>query len=49
MEAAEVQKMADDIDARIESVDDTVQGIYDIQEGVSDGARVNPDQLATPG
>ena len=47
--AAEIQKMAHGVDAQTESVDDTVQRIYNIQEGVSDGAQVNPDQLCMPG
>ena len=49
MEAADVQQMSHGVDVQIDSVDDTVQNIYDIQEGVSDGAQVNPDRLSTQG
>ena len=49
---------ANDFDAGVEEVRetvhvvddqniDTVKGIYDSQEGVSDGAQVNPDPLVT--
>jgi hypothetical protein len=41
--------MAHGVDVQIESVDDTVQGIHDIQEGISDDAQVNPGQLSAPG
>lgn len=40
MGAAEVRKMAHGVDVQIESVDDTVQRIFNIQEGVSDGTQV---------
>lgn len=42
MGAAEVRKMTHGVDVQIESVDDTVQRIYNIEEGVSDGAQLNP-------
>lgn len=48
VEAAEVRKMAHGVDSQLGSVDDIVQGMYDIQGGVSDGAQVNPDQLSMP-
>ena len=44
VEATEVRKVAHGVDVQMDSVDDTVQSI---QEGVSEGAQVNPDQLST--
>jgi hypothetical protein len=49
VEAAEVRRMALGVDVKIDPVDDTVQSIYDIQKGVSDGAQANHEQLSTPG
>lgn len=42
-EVAEVRETAHGVNVQIQSVNDTMQDMYDIRTGVSDGTQVTPD------